>query len=116
MVNLNKSLFLNKKKGGNFGFAIMHTSFRLVQFAIVVAATHGAVNHSHFLPEKAHNFMDRKHLSDHVSLILCHLNVKSIYVYFENVLKSAIVENLLRDTNFCDPPIVTLIKLVENCF
>lgn len=89
-------------------FALM----RWCQLAIGLIIAQAAVNQFNFLPQTTSDNQRRQHLIDHVSLILCHLNVKSIYLYFENTLRTNIVENLLRDTNFCDPPIVTLIKLV----
>lgn len=96
---------------------------RLIRLAIVLLATVvttttcGPTNQLDLLTEQATiDAANRQFLINHVSLILCHLNVKSIYMYFENILSTTIVENLLRDTDLCVPPIVTLIKLVENCF
>lgn len=96
-------------------FCLIRLAIRLL--AIVVGTTTcETTNQFDFLAEKtAIDTTNRQFLINHVSLILCHLNVKSIYMYFENMLKTTIVENLLRDTNLCMPPIVTLIKLVENC-
>lgn len=92
----------------------MHTIMRWCQLAIVLIIAKATVNQSNFLPQTTSDHQNRQRFIEHVSLILCHLNVKSIYFYFENTLRTNIVENLLRDTNFCDPPIVTLIKLVHN--
>lgn len=105
--------------------------FHLFQlWTILVVATHGSTfNYSHLVCDQMTTTagiradgestaigINRQYLVNHVSLILCHLNVKSIYVFFENALKSTIVENLLRDNRVCAPPIVTLIKLVANWF
>lgn len=56
--------------------------------------------------------INSQRLVNHVSLILCHLNVKSIYLFFDDALRSPIVEQLMRGNRVCVPPIVTLIGLV----
>lgn len=95
--------------------------------AILAVATH-ALNHEYLLRDQMvadRNAADnksiatdvsRQRLVNHVSLILCHLNVKSIHVFYEDALKSEIVTDLLRGNRICAPPIVTLIKLVANLF
>lgn len=100
----------------------MCEKLRLIRLAIVLVATVVAATTCApanqldlLLADRATiDAANRQFLINHVSLILCHLNVKSIYMYFENILRTTIVENLLRDTDLCVPPIVTLIKLVEN--
>lgn len=52
----------------------------------------------------------RQRLVNHVSLILCNLNVKSIYLFYDNALKTPLVEHLMRDNKHCEAPIVTLAK------